>query len=249
MNEALLQLRAVLDELQKQQRIVNVFFRDDDVDEDEPSLRALLALFSALETPINLQIIPALLTDEAVQLLREAQVQRPDLIELNQHGWRHINHEVEGRKCEFGASRSFDDQLADIAQGREVLEQAFGNAFSPVFTPPWNRCTQDTYRALDKLGFRALSQLQGGHSVASYKFRELSVTLDLFRWKGGAVMKSSEEFIAELTAQLRELNLVGIMLHHKVMGDAALTLLQMVISELRCSEAIRFHTFQRLPGS
>jgi predicted deacetylase len=111
------------------------------------------------------------------------------LIELNQHGWRHTNHEPEGRKCEFGASRSFEEQLADIARGREVLEHAFGKAFSPVFTPPWNRCTQDTYRALDQLGFRALSQLQGKQPVAGYNFRELSVRLDLFRWKGGAVMK------------------------------------------------------------
>lgn len=249
MSEALAQLRMTLAELHAQRRTVNVFFRDDDVDEDEPSLRALLALFHELETPINLEIIPARLTHTATGLLREAHARWPGLIELNQHGWQHINHEPEGRKCEFGASRSFDDQIADIARGRGVLEQAFGSAFSPVFTPPWNRCTEATYRALDQLGFPVLSKLRGKVPVAGYGFRELSVTLDLFRWKGGAEMKTHDELIGELTLQLGELDTVGIMLHHKVMDDVALFLLKMMISVMRQSEAIRFHTFRNLLGS
>jgi hypothetical protein len=249
MSEALAQLREALAELQTQHRTVDVFFRDDDVDEDESSLRALLALFQELETPINLEIIPARLTGAAVGFLREVHARRSGLLELNQHGWRHVNHEPEGRKCEFGESRNFDEQVADIARGREVLGRAFGDAFSPVFTPPWNRCTEVTYRALDQLGFCALSKLRGKEPVAGYGFRELSATLDLFRWKGGAVMKTNDEFIGELTAQLRELDTVGVMLHHKVMSEAALFLLKMMIVEMRKSEAIRFHTFQSLAAT
>ena len=246
MKQALAQLCVALDDLQARRRTVNIFFRDDDVDEDEPSLRKLLGTLIGLEVPINLQIIPARLTDEAIGLLQEAHARRPDLLELNQHGWQHVNHEPKGRKCEFGASRRFEQQLADIALGREVLEQAFGSAFSTVFTPPWNRCTEDTYRALDQLEFLALSKLRGKESVTGYGFCELSVTLDLFRWKGGAVIKAPDEFIGELIVQLHELDTVGIKLHHKVMDDAALMLLRMVLNELRRSDAVRFHTFQSL---
>jgi len=242
MKDVLAQLCRGLDELVAQQRTVNVFFRDDDVDEDEPSLRRLLAFFAEFEVPVNLEIIPAQLTDAAIGLLREA----PALVELNQHGWQHVNHEEEGRKCEFGASRSFEEQLADIARGREVLEHAFGEAFSPVFTPPWNRCTEETHRALDQLGFLALSKLRGSKPVTGYGFRELSVTLDLFRWKGGAAMKPPDEFIGELTTQLQELGTVGIMLHHKMMNAEAYAMLPYLMNELRRSEAIRFHTFQSL---
>jgi len=249
MSEALAQLREILAEFQTQRRTVNVFFRDDDVDDDEPSLRALLALFQELETPINLEIIPARLTRAAIGFLREAHARRPGLVELNQHGWQHVNHESEGRKCEFGASRGFDEQIVDVARGREVLEQAFGSSFSPVFTPPWNRCTEATYRALDQLGFCALSKLRGKEPVAGYGFRELSVTLDVFRWKGGAEMKTAGELVGELTGQLRELDTVGVMLHHKVMDDAAFAWLQMLLSELRRSGAVRLHTFQSLLAS
>jgi len=249
MTEALAQIRGTLAELQAQRRTVSVFFRDDDVDEDEPSLRALLALFGKLEVPINLEVIPARLTGAAISLLLEAHARRPGLIELNQHGWRHVNHEPEGRKCEFGRGRGFEEQLADIARGRGVLARAFGGAFSPVFTPPWNRCTEATYRALDQLGFRALSKLRGGEPVTGYGFREISVTLDLFRWKGGAVMKPNGEFIGELASQLQELDTVGIMLHHKVMDEPAFARLRMLVSELRRSDTVGFHTFQSLLGS
>lgn len=240
------QLRAVLERLQAEKRTVNVFFRDDDVDDDEPSLHLLLNFFSELEVPLNLEIIPGLLTDSAVALLRRFHNRWPGLFELNQHGWMHVNHERDGRKCEFGVHRSFDDQLADIARGREVLIQALGDAFSPVFTPPWNRCTEVTYQALDELEFRVLSKLRSKDPIVGYGFRELSVTLDLFRWKGGAVMKTPAEFIGELTAQLKDLDTVGIMLHHKVMDEAAFGLLALLLKELRCSEVIRFHTFRSL---
>ncbi len=239
-------LRSALSELQEKGQTVNVFFRDDDVDEDEPTLHRLLDLFADFQVPINLEIIPGRLTGPAISLLRGYCNSHPDLFELNQHGWMHVNHEPEGRKCEFGASRTFDRQLADIRQGREVLVDAFSEAFSPVFTPPWNRCTVATYQALDQLGFRALSKLRSKKPVVGYGFRELSVTLDLFRWKGGAEMKIPEEFIGELMMQLSELDTVGIMLHHKVMDEAAFGLLELLLDELRRSEVIRFHTFQSL---
>ena len=240
------QPQLALDLFEVERDAINVFIRNDDVDDGDPSLHGLLHLFLELEIPINLQIIPERLTDAGIMLLRQYQNYRPDLFELNQHGWRHVNHEPAGRKCEFGASRSFEEQLVDIARGRDMLEHAFGKAFSPVFTPPWNRCTQDTYRALDQLSFLALSKLRGKESVTGYGFRELSVTLDLFRWKGGAAMKPVSEFVSELRVQLRELDTVGIMLHHKVMDDTALMLLRMVLNELRRSDAVRFHTFQSL---
>ena len=81
---------------------------------------------------------------------------------LNQHGWRHVNHERAGRKCEFGASRGYEQQLEDIANGRRRMNEAFGDGWSPVFTPPWSRRAEETFRALDQLGFAALSKSHDG---------------------------------------------------------------------------------------
>jgi peptidoglycan/xylan/chitin deacetylase (PgdA/CDA1 family) len=246
--DALTQLRSSLDRLRSEGREIDLFFRDDDVDEDENSLRRLLSVFLEEEAPVNLQIIPGRLTPAAASLLLRHHRSRPDLFEFNQHGWRHINHEREVRKCEFGPSRNFAEQLADIASGRRVLEEALGGAFSLVFTPPWNRCTAETLRALDRLGFQGYSGFRSGEPIRGYGFRDVSVTLDLHRWRNGVAMKRADEIVSELIAQLRELDTIGIMLHHKVMDEDGFDLLARLLEELSRSETISFHRFQSLPS-
>src|SRR5688572_349425 len=186
-------MRPIMDSLKSaldQQPAPPIFFRDDDVDEDEAPLRRLLRLFLEKKAPVNLGVIPGRLTALCAELLAESAVAAPGMIELNQHGWRHLNHEREGRKCEFGASRTYAEQLADLTQGQARMTEAFGPNWFPVFIPPWNRCTEETRRAIDHLGFRALSGKQGGSVADGYRFKEISITLDLYRWNGGARMKS-----------------------------------------------------------
>lgn len=240
MNE---QLINVLEKSPAEERVINLFFRDDDIDEDEDGLRRLLDLFLLRQTPVNLEVVPGLLTDACVALLRQYP---PSLVELNQHGWRHTNHEREGRKCEFGASRSFEQQFEDIANGQRRMNEAFGDRWSPVFTPPWNRCAEETFRALDQLGFAALSKIRGRQPIVGHKFREISITFDPYRWKGEPAMKSPESIIEELVTQMNELDTVGIMLHHKVMDSTAFFLLERLIETLRIYPGVRFHTFQSL---
>jgi hypothetical protein len=240
MNERLIN---ALEESRAEARVIDIFFRDDDVDEDEDSLRLLLDLFLALRTPVNLEVIPGSLTEAAIRMLRRYP---PSLVELNQHGWRHVNHEREGRKCEFGASRSYEQQLEDIANGRRRMDEAFGDGWSPVFTPPWNRCAEVTFRALDQLGYAALSKSNDEHPATGYKFREISITFDLYRWKGEPAMKSPESIIEELATQINELDTIGIMLHHKVMDSTAFSLVKRLIETFRIYPGVRFHTFQSL---
>jgi hypothetical protein len=239
-------LRASLDRLQSRHERIDLFFRDDDVDEDETSLRTLLDVFLNHDIPVNLEVIPGRLSGSATGLLHQYLKLRPDLFEINQHGWLHLNHEREGRKCEFGPSRSFGQQLTDLANGQKVLEDAFNDAFSRVFTPPWNRCWADTFRALDQLGFEALSKKRGMEPVTGYSFREISVTLDLYHWKDGVQVKTPPELVNELISQMSEFDIVGIMLHHKVMDEFAFEMLESLLAELRRHRFINFHTFQSL---
>jgi hypothetical protein len=225
---------------------LRIFFRNDDVDEDEPPLRRLLGLFLERNTPINLGVIPGRLTAACVELLAQSAGESPELLELNQHGWRHLNHEREGRKCEFGASRTYAEQLADIAQGQARMTEAFGPNWSPVFIPPWNRCTEETRRAIDQLGFRALSAKQESSVVTGYKFEEISITLDIFRWNGGARLKPPEEIVDEMITQLSRRQTIGVALHHKVMDDQAFFFLGFLLDTLAAHPAIGFHTFQSL---
>ena len=225
---------------------VNVFFRDDDVDEDEATLRRLLDIFAQRNVPVILGVIPATLTEAGIQLLAQFSAS----IEIVQHGWQHVNHELSGRKCEFGSSRSFAEQLDDIACGQARMNEAFDDNWFPAFIPPWNRCTAQTYQALDQLGFRVLSQLRSDAApITGFSFQEISVTLDLYRWKGGATLKPQEEILQTLAQQFAQPQPIGIMLHHKIMNDEAFFFLEQLLDELRQASAIRFHTFESLENS
>ncbi|MFN0087652.1 MAG: hypothetical protein ACKVX9_19835 [Blastocatellia bacterium] len=246
MNHIEEQWRMALERRGRQARPLDLFFRDDDVDEDEPSLRECLRRFVRGETPVNLGVIPKRLTREAAALLRRSVREAPSLIELNQHGWEHINHEEVGKKCEFGPGRAFDLQHADIAAGWARMDAAFGSRWSPVFIPPWNRCTFETGRALDQLGFLALSRDHGQPPMPGLRLRELPITLDLYRWRGGVAPRPIEEFSGELIQQIDELDRIGIMLHHKVMDEAAFALVDALLRAFRSSPIARAHTFQSL---
>lgn len=225
---------------------LRLFFRNDDVDEDESTLRRLLELFLEREKPINLGVIPGRLTAECAELLARSVSAAPALVELNQHGWRHLNHERDGRKCEFGPSRTYAEQLTDIARGQARMTEAFGPNWFPVFIPPWNRCAEETYHAIDQLGFRALSAKQGDSVMTAYRFKEISITLDLYLWKGGARLKSPEEIVGDLIAQLSRQQPIGVMLHHKIMDEQAFSFLGSLLDALAGRPAVGFHTFQSL---
>ena len=224
-----------------EQKRVDIFFRDDDVDEGEESLHRLLTVFASRKIPLIAGVIPKLLTADGIKLLSKFS----EFTELVQHGWQHKNHEIIERKCEFGSSRNFEEQLSDLAAGQKILNEAFGENWFPAFIPPWNRCTEITHRALDQLGFRVLSKLRGSQSlVTGSQFREISVTLDIFRWQHGATLKSSEELYEELSKQIVEGAPIGIMLHHKVMTVEAFLFIEELVDSLKQSPSVKFHTFK-----
>ena len=249
MNEIINGLRPALEQLEAAPRTARIFFRDDDVDEDEETLHRMLKIFLRHDVPVNLEIIPARLTNAAIRALQQYSHFWPHLLGLNQHGWQHLNHEPTGRRCEFGPARSFEQQLQDLSQGRALLAEAFGAAFFPVFTPPWNRCTATTFSALAELGFPVLSKDRGREAVTGYGFQEIPITLDLYRWRDGAVMKAPADIISELRDQLSAGETIGIMLHHKVMDESAYEFLDLLVHGLSRQTGLEFHTFQSLLGS
>ncbi len=239
-------LRRGLEGLAETRQTVHVFLRDDDIDDDEESLRHLWDITLSYDVPLNLQIIPEKLTPGGIRFLKDCNRISSALVSLNQHGLSHHNHENVGRKCEFGPSRSFQEQMHDIAKGKTILESIFPIRFFPVFTPPWNRCTTDTFQVLDELGFHILSKDNGKPPVTGYSFTEISTTLDLCTWKGGPQLKGPEDIATCFLKQMHELDLIGILLHHKVMDTEAFLFLDQLLAELRQWPNIVFHSFQTL---
>src|SRR4051812_22513138 len=188
-------LKAALEE-----RPVEVWFRDDDAGWADERLLELIDRFAGF--PLDLAVIPMELTEPLASRLRDLPVG------LHQHGYAHTNHQVEGRKCEFGPARSRAQQLADIAAGQERLRALLGDRLDPFFTPPWNRCTRDTGEVLVELGFALLSREHRAEPLGLLP--ELPVHLDVARLAPAELDERFAGFV-------RDGGPVGVMFHHGVM--------------------------------
>lgn len=219
---------------------VDVFFRDDDAGWADDRLFEMLDVFASHETPVDLAVIPFALEPALADRLLHRQRSQPALLGLHQHGARHVNHEATGRKCEFGPSRSREDQSVDIGAGQERLETLLGS-IDPIFTPPWNRCTQVTTDCLERLGFRALSQDLSAPRLGSVFLERLPVAVDWCKWREGpdSSWKSLGQRVADALAG--DAGPVGIMLHHAVMDEDDRSRLDALLSTLAGSEKVCCH--------
>ena len=193
---------------------VECFFRDDDAGRDDDGLCRLLDRSRANGVHIDVAVIPVELGARLAKLLRDQAAS--GLVHLHQHGFRHVNHEHNGRKYEFGPSRSHDQQLADIAEGRALMDDQLQPYVDPIFTPPWNRCTEDTAAALVNLGFRVLSCDKTAESFNRDDLVEVPVTVDWFATNKGEAL-TRDQIGQKIAQQVTEASRrVGVMLHHAV---------------------------------
>jgi peptidoglycan/xylan/chitin deacetylase (PgdA/CDA1 family) len=204
---------------------VPVFFRDDDAGWGDAELRAVLDRFAAAGVPVDVAVIPALLSPRLADELSRY-VQRSDgRVALHQHGWSHTNHETQGRTCEFGPSRSLAQQLDDVARGAAAMTDTFGTGEPRLFVPPWNRCTSTTADVLAELGFAALCRDVTATPLPGARIPELPVTVDWFatRRQGDGRVRVDRDGRGRLLAAALDRaadggSPVGVMLHHAVMG-------------------------------
>jgi predicted deacetylase len=225
---------------------VTFFFRDDDAGWSNEHLYRLLDLFVAHATPIDLAVIPQACTADLAAHLLARKERNPKWLGFHQHGFGHINHETTGRKCEFGPSRSRVEQFDDLAQGQARLRALLGEALDPIFTPPWNRCSQATVQALAVLGFRVLSRDISASRLDMGDLRESRVVLDWCKRREGEVSHAREVYgrVGRAAASGRP---VGIMLHHAVMEERDLSRLENLLSLLSCHRAARCVLMRDIP--
>ena len=192
----------LLSSLDEATQPVEVFFRDDDAGWEDERLLELIARFAEHGLPLDLAVIPAALTPGLADRLVETHVG------MHQHGYAHTNHQVEGRKCEFGPARDYREQRSDIARGWARLRELLADRVEPFFTPPGNRCTRATGEALVELAFDLLSREHRAEPLGL--LRELPVHLDVARL-------SAEELDERFAGHVRSGGPVGVMFHHGVM--------------------------------
>ncbi len=224
-----------------------VFFRADDVAVPGVRFRDMIRVFIRHAVPLNLAVVPAWLTPQRWRTLTDIGAAAPRLWCWHQHGWRHTNHEPQGKKQEFGPARPPEALIRDLDRGRERLESLMGARFFPVFTPPWNRCTRDALRHLRRSGYAAVSRSAGSKPSCPPGLAELTVDIDLHTRKEAAAGDGWASLTAELARGLAR-PVCGVMLHHQRMNTEALAGLDRLLALLKASPRFEFQNFKGLVG-
>lgn len=217
-----------------------VFFRADDVAVPGAACTRMLELFLRHETPLWAAVVPAWLQAERWAALRAAS-RDASLICWHQHGWRHANHEVWGKKSEFGPGRALELVRADLLKGRDKLAQLLGRRFTPLFTPPWNRLRPDALPLLVELGYAGLScdaktarvlrpsGADAREALCAFPLRP--VHADLHTRRETAPQAALDGLLQDFATGLAT-GCCGVMLHHQRMNQAAFAFLERLLRAL-----------------
>ncbi len=220
---------------------VIIHFRADDVGVPSRTFTALAEVFQKHRIPLSLAVVPTWLGRSRWSDLAALTAGSPDLWCWHQHGWRHQNHEPEGKKEEFGRSRPAGEIEADLVRGRDRLHGLMGDRFFPAFTPPWNRCGVDALRLLEALGYRAVSRSQGSRPPSPVGLPEFSVNVDLHTRKDKGPDEGWRRLFAEFGHALTG-GYCGVMIHHQRMNRAAVDFLDLLLAEItRCKRCRAVH--------
>lgn len=227
---------ALLSELQRIEPgpAVPIFFRADDIGVISTRFRRLLRLFQHYQVGLSLAVVPVWLTSTRWSAINETIDGRSSLWCWHQHGWAHINHQESGKKGEFGPERSAEAIRSDLARGRDRLEAVIGSSFFPVFTPPWNRCSDTTIDILADLGYAAISRSRGEQKNPAC-LPDYYVNVDLHTRKEADPAAALDNLCGEIQRAVAERG-IGFMIHHQLMDENHFRLLEMLL-ELAATNA------------
>lgn len=225
-----------------------VFFRADDVAVPGRQFSRMMELFATYGVPLSLAVVPAALTRPRWQYLNGFEKMNPGRWCWHQHGWRHVNHETEGKKQEFGATRTPAALQRDLVQGKMRLERIMGDRFYPVFTPPWNRCSRRTLELLKEMGYVAVSRNRGSKTPLPGGLPDYYVNVDLHTRKEKRPAEGWKNLFAELTQAFTSRH-CGIMIHHRMMNAAAFDFLEILLQKLVDNPKLKLVHFKDMAKS
>ncbi|MBV9824923.1 MAG: polysaccharide deacetylase family protein [Alphaproteobacteria bacterium] len=212
--------------------IATFWWRDDDAVRPTASLADMLRL--AAGTPIGLAVIPALAQPELAAAL-------PSTVTVLQHGWRHVNHAVAGKKSEYPPGRSPVLVAAEIGAGMALQRSQFGTRALPIFVPPWNRIAAEFLPLLRALGLTKVSGMTSRQVLpGTVSSVILDVHVDLTAWRQDRGFVGTEPALGEIVRRLGAARQaqhygepLGILTHHLIMDDLTRGFLDRLLSVTR----------------
>ena len=229
---------------EERSRPVRIFFRADDIGRIDNNFILLMQLFADFDMPLCLALVPQWLSADNWRRIRSLAIKK-DLFCWHQHGFNHINHEAVGKKCEFGESRSIEAIRKDILAGRMKLEQLLADSFLPVFTPPWNRCSDKAMQILQELDFPAVSRSTNVQPPPPAGLLDLAINIDLHTRRETDPKQAMDNLLAECKTALKS-GCMGFMLHHHRMNATAFLFLEHLLEAINSDPRLIPCTFREL---
>lgn len=200
------------------------WWRDDDAGRDHLRLHRLLDLAERRAAPLALAVVPDWLEARVVEAILACPVAT-----VLQHGVAHRNNAVTGKKCELGGKLERATGFAELARGRSLLENAFGERFLPVLVPPWNRIDPSWLTGLKGEGYLGISTFAGDETPSDVP--RWNTHLDLIDWRGDRKVKPWPTVLQALSAGLDVggSQPFGVLSHHLDMDEAGFQTLDRVL--------------------
>ena len=181
-------------------RVLSLWWRDDDAAEPLPALAALLDMANAFQVEVGLAVVPAF----ASEALANELARRPNIVVL-QHGYSHRNHAAEGeRAIECGGARPVDKVLDELGQGRWRLAQLFNARFAAILAAPWNRIDAAVAERIGECGFTGLSTF--GPRAQQTRAPGLAVAnahVDPLDWRNGGRFAGEAKALGGIIGEMR----------------------------------------------
>ncbi|MCD4720346.1 MAG: polysaccharide deacetylase family protein [Desulfobacula sp.] len=221
------------------------FFRADDIGVPSKNYSRMMALFLKYEIPLCLAVVPTWLTRKRWEAMNDFVKKGQNLFCWHMHGYRHMNYEVQGKKQEFGPIRSSTAVFNDISRGRKTLQSILGDKFTPIFTPPWNRCSLETMQVLKEIGFKGISRSYGSLPLPPAGLEDFPIHVDLHTRKEKTAEQGWQKLFKEITRGM-QFPACGIMIHHMRMNEQAFVFLKYLLECLAAHKQARIITFNHL---
>lgn len=208
------------------------FFRADDIGIPSKNFQLLIQCFQKHKMPLCLATVPSWLTVKRVDELLHITGKTSSQWCWHQHGATHRNYEITGKKQEFGSNRPKQELRKRLKNGKNRLMTLLKNEYYPVFTPPWNRCNQDTIDSLIDLDFKAISRNKNAFPISPSMLPDFAVNIDLHTRKETIVEQALINLRQELLTSISS-GFCGIMIHHQRMNKQAFHFLDALLRQMK----------------
>jgi hypothetical protein len=213
---------------------VPVFFRADDIGIPSRQFQLLVDCFIKHRMPLCLATVPSWITPRRFIELKQVTGVNSTQWCWHQHGRLHHNFEQNGKKQEFGPSRTEEEIKNSLKKGKQRLEEILADEFQLFFTPPWNRCSETTINSLVELKFSALSRSRGARPETVPELPDFQIGVDLHTRKEISPYLGFNNLTIELEENIRS-GQCGIMIHHQRMNNRAFELLDLLLGIIKSS--------------